>query len=75
MIKLPAYGEDDERMLRSHLSLIHGTYVNDVKTPAGLVECHESQHADPDPHFQLTHEHTGFIQTDDVPDTPQGWEW
>lgn len=65
-LSLPAYGVDDARMLRSHLSLVHGVYVGDVKTPEGLVECHESQHADPDPHFQLPHDHLEAPVADDV---------
>ncbi len=72
MIELPAYDEGDERMLRSHLSLVHGTYVNDVKDAAGLVECHESQHANPDPHFQMRHTHT-LPPVD--PNEPEEWVW
>lgn len=71
-IELPAYSASDERMLRSHLSLVHGTYVNDVRTAEGLVECHDSQHADPDPHFMLAHVHTEApVAAEDV----EEWEW
>ncbi len=67
---LGAY-DDDERTMRSHLSLVHGVYVKDVKTLAGLVECHNDQHADPDFHFQLRHTHG-------IPDDPaelEEWSW
>ncbi len=47
-----------ERDLRSHLSLVHGTYVRDLKTLDALAECHQSQHEEPDYHFQLKHTHT-----------------
>ncbi len=72
MLELPSYGDTDERMLRSHLSLVHGVYVRDVKTAEGLVECHEDQHANPDPHFQLPHSHTEAVIMEDP---PEEWVW
>lgn len=60
------------------MSLIHGVYVGDVKTLEGLREAHDAGHADPDPHFQLSHAHlpeTDDPELDDMPDTPQTWEW
>lgn len=72
MITLPAYGEGSERTLRSHLSLVHGVYVGDVKSEAGLLECHADQHADPDPHFQLRHEHASV--PDSLEDVEE-WVW
>jgi len=35
LILLPSYDEFEERMLRSHLHLMHGLYVNDEKTVTG----------------------------------------
>lgn len=32
---------------RSHLSLMHGMFVDDVRTIKGLVEAHEASHAKP----------------------------
>ncbi len=58
-MKLDDY-DDDERTLRSHLSLIHGVYVGDVKTLAGLVEAHQTSHGDPDSAFYVTHTHDGI---------------
>jgi hypothetical protein len=56
-MKLNNY-DDDERMLRSHLSLIHGMYVTDVKTLAGLRDAHTVSHDDPDGLFCINHGHT-----------------
>ena len=53
-------------MLRSHMSLVHGTYVGDVKTAEGLVEAHTDQHGDPDPHFMLAHVHQEAEVMDDL---------
>lgn len=72
MINLPAYDESHERMLRSHLSLIHGVYVNDVKTVEGLIECHEDQHAEPDYHFQLRHTHDAEPEAEEL-EVWDGW--
>lgn len=35
---------------RSHLHILHGMYVADVKTPKGLMEAHDADHAEPGPH-------------------------
>lgn len=42
---------------RDHLHIVHGMYVDDVKTPKGLVEAHQSSHEKPDPLFVMDHVH------------------
>ncbi len=46
-----------ERDLRSHLSLIHGMYVGDVKDLDGLNEAHAASHAAPDALWYIGHTH------------------
>lgn len=72
MITLPAYGPEDARTLRSHLSLIHGMYVGDVKDEAGLVAAHKDSHSDPDPHFVMKHDHDAVPE---VEDPGEAWVW
>lgn len=48
MLELPEYREN-ERMLRSHLKLIHGVYTEPSLTldgDVGLNACHDQAHAD-----------------------------
>ncbi len=71
VIVLPAYGPQDARMLRSHLSLVHGMYVNDVKTEDGLLIAHEDSHSDPDPHFVLNHRHDAEPEVEEI----EVWKW
>ena len=49
---------DDQEMMRSHLSLIHGMYVGDVKTMKGLNEAHDASHENPDPLWYVKHTHS-----------------
>lgn len=42
---------------REHLSMMHGIWAGDVKTVAGLIECHTDSHSDPDPHGYQEHVH------------------
>jgi hypothetical protein len=72
MLELPAYGPEDARTLRSHLSLVHGMYVGDVKTETGLVDAHADSHRDPDPHFVMKHTHTAEPE---LPDPEEEWVW
>lgn len=74
VITLPAYGPDDARTLRSHLSLLHGMYVGDVKETAGLAAAHEDSHSDPDPHFVMKHEHEDEPELAS-PDLGETWVW
>lgn len=50
-----------ESALRIHMFMFHGTYVDDVKTMKGLLEAHDSQHADFDAghdlHAYIAHTH------------------
>lgn len=66
-MKLGDY-DDDERTLRSHLGLIHGVYVGDVKTLAGLVEVHDASHYAPDPLFYVNHTHDGITINEHIGD-------
>lgn len=59
MITLPEF--TTEGRLRSHLSLIHGMYVGDVKDLAGLDAAHESSHEQPDYPYYLDHAHDSGI--------------
>jgi hypothetical protein len=43
--------------LRSHLKLLHGIYVDDEKSVAGLRECHDSDHEDRWSHARIEHRH------------------
>ena len=45
VLQLDSYDEN-ERMMRSHLKLIHGVYVEPKLTLAQLRECHDTAHAD-----------------------------
>lgn len=47
----------DAVSLASHLKFLHGAYVGDVHTMAGLVHAHENSHADPDPLYVVPHQH------------------
>lgn len=43
---------------RTHIFMMHGIYTGDVKTLAGLIECHEDSHRDPLQGYQ-EHTHPG----------------
>lgn len=73
-MKLPHYGEESERMLRSHLSLVHGIYVGDVKGQTALVIVHDVSHDDPDPHFVLAHTHDAEPDPT-LFDVDEEWKW
>ena len=45
MLTLDSYDEN-ERMMRSHIRLVHGVYVEPRLTLAELIECHNTAHAD-----------------------------
>lgn len=42
---------------RDHLTIMHSMYIDDVKTGAGLLEAHDSSHADNDPRYIRPHVH------------------
>ena len=44
-LTLDSYDEN-ERMMRSHIKLVHGVYVEPRLTLAELIECHDTAHAD-----------------------------
>jgi hypothetical protein len=70
MLQLPVYTDLEAATLRSHLHLVHGIYVRDIRSAHGLVECHESDHAE---NFgrNIRHEH---VDTD-LDELPDEWEW
>ncbi len=64
VMELPHYIR--ERDLRSHLSLIHGMYVGDVKDLDGLNAAHADSHGDPDALWWIGHTHDN--PADDSPE-------
>lgn len=71
-LTLPHYDGTDEDQLRSHLSLLHGVYVRDVKEVDGLLDCHAQDHG-PQPfgHRPILH-----IHQDPATDiTLEEWTW
>jgi len=72
-IVLPTYDGSDERTLRTHIRLMHAIHVNDEKTIAGLVACHEHEH---DPRNTpigrpIRHEHSADPRMDEL----EEWQW
>lgn len=44
-------------MLRGHLKFLHGTWTTGIETLADLRRCHSIRHQDPDPPYDVEHEH------------------
>ena len=44
-------------MMRQHLHLCHGTHTTGIELLADLYECHKIRHVDPDPPYDVEHEH------------------
>lgn len=64
-LALPEYTTN--QTLRSHLGLIHGMYVGDVKTLEGLEEAHAHSHAEPDRPWYLDHHHDSGVGSQVTP--------
>lgn len=45
---VPAFQPRRRAFAEPHLTLFHGMYVGDVKTPEGMTEAHDHSHANPD---------------------------
>jgi hypothetical protein len=67
---LPPYDAGDEPMLRSHLRLVHGLYINDEKTVTGLIDCHQADHAESFGR-PIRHTHTAPPDADEL----EEWTW
>jgi hypothetical protein len=44
-------------MMRGHLRFLHGTHTFGSEPLADLYECHKIRHADPDPPYDVEHDH------------------
>lgn len=47
----------DPASLRGHLRLLHGSYMEPSLPLAEMHRCHGVRHTDPDPPYDVPHEH------------------
>jgi hypothetical protein len=56
-LKAPPPTEMSDLGLRGHLKFLHGAYTEPSLARSSLEACHRIRHRDPDPPYDIAHEH------------------